>query len=131
MQFSTFKTEPVCYIKGINYRQLLKYINIMRKDKVRVYKLRREGKSYKEIRKLLGTTLSTIAGWLKDEEWSKQIRDELGAKESMSFPAKMAAIQKANKARWTKKYKEYKIAAESEFIQHQNDPLFVSGLMLF
>ncbi|OGM97679.1 MAG: hypothetical protein A2735_03720 [Candidatus Yanofskybacteria bacterium RIFCSPHIGHO2_01_FULL_41_21] len=103
----------------------------MRKDKVRVYKLRREGKSYKEIRKLLGTPLSTIAGWLKDEEWSKQIRDELGAKESMAFPSKLIAIQKANKARWIKKYKEYKSTAELEFSKFQNDPLFISGLMLF
>ena len=103
----------------------------MRKDKVRVYKLRREGKSYKEIKKLLGTPLGTIAGWLKNEEWSKKIRDELGARASLAFPEKMAAIQKANKARWTKKYKEYKIVAESQFAQYQADPLFISGLMLF
>ncbi len=103
----------------------------MRKDKVRAYELRREGKSYKEIKKLLGIPLSTIAGWFKNEEWSRKIRDELGARASLAFPEKMAAIQKANKTRWAKKYKEYRISAESEFIKHQNDPLFIAGLMLF
>jgi len=103
----------------------------MRKDKLRAYELRREGKSYKEINKLLQIPLGTIAGWFKDEEWSMQIRDRLGAKASLAFPEKLAAIQKANKARWTKKYKEYRQAAESEFAQHQNDPLFIAGLMLF
>lgn len=103
----------------------------MRKDKVRAYELRREGKSYKEIRKLLNIPLGTIAGWLKNEEWSKKIRDELGAKTSLAFPAKLAAIQKSNKARWAKKYKEYRQAAELEFVQYQNDPLFIAGLMLF
>ncbi|MEK9157886.1 MAG: hypothetical protein AAB638_01745 [Patescibacteria group bacterium] len=103
----------------------------MRKDKIRAYELRREGKSYKQIKQLLNIPLSTIAGWLKDEEWSRKIRDELGAKASMAFPEKLAAIQKANKARWTKKYKEYQIAAEAEFSHHQNNPLFIAGLMLF
>ena len=103
----------------------------MRKDKVRAYKLRREGKSYKEIRRLLGIPLSTIAGWLKDEEWSQKIRDELGAKSSFLFPQKLVAIQKANKARWTQKYKEYQIAAEVEFIKRKNNPLFIAGVMLY
>jgi len=103
----------------------------MRKDKVRAYQLRREGKSYKEIKKILGIPLSTIAGWFKNEEWSQKIRDELGARASLAFPEKMVAIQKANKARWTKKYKEYRLMAESQFSKYRNDPLFISGLMLF
>ena len=103
----------------------------MRKDKVRAYQLRREGKSYKEIKKTLGIPLGTIAGWFKDEEWSQKIRDKLGAQASLAFPEKMAAIQKANKARWTKKYKECRLTAESQFSQYRNDPLFISGLMLF
>jgi hypothetical protein len=103
----------------------------MRKDKIRAYELRREGKSYKEIKRLLGIPLGTIAGWLKDEEWSKKIRDELGAKASLAFPEKLVAIRRANKARWAKKYKEYRLAAESEFAEHQSDPLFITGLMLF
>lgn len=103
----------------------------MRKDKVKAYKLRREGKSYKEIRNLLGIPLSTIASWFKDEEWSQKIRDELGAQASLAFPEKLIAIQKANKARWAKKYLEYKLTAESQFAKYQADPLFITGLMLF
>lgn len=103
----------------------------MRKDKVKVYELRRAGKSYKEIRKALGVPLGTIAGWLKNEEWSQKIRDELGARASLLFPEKLAAIQKANKARWAKKYIEYRTSAEAEFSSHKNNPLFIAGLMLY
>ena len=103
----------------------------MRKDKVRAYQLRHEGKSYKEIFRLLGIPISTLASWLKDEEWSRKIRDNLGAKASMAFPEKLEAIQKANKARWTNKYKEYRTLAEAEFTINQNDPLFIAGLMLY
>ena len=103
----------------------------MRKDKVRVYKLRREGKSYKEIRNLLGTPLGTIAGWLKDEEWSKQIRDKLGARASLAFPEKMAAIQKANKARWAKNYQTYRDTGKQEFELLKDNPLFLACIMLY
>ena len=103
----------------------------MRKDKVRAYQLRREGKSYKEIKKTLGIPLGTIAGWFKDEEWSQKIRDKLGAQASLAFPEKMAAIQKANKARWTKKYKEYRLTAESQFSNIEMTPSLYPGLCSF
>ncbi|MBP9822237.1 MAG: hypothetical protein KBC81_02210 [Candidatus Pacebacteria bacterium] len=103
----------------------------MRKDKVRAYKLRREGKSYKEIKAVLGIPLATLAGWFKNEEWSQKIRDELGAKTSLSSPSKLAAIQKANKARWDNKYKEYRTAAEKEFSKKKDSPLFIAGVMLY
>lgn len=103
----------------------------MRKDKVRAYKLRRNGKSYKQIKKLLGIPLGTLGGWFKDEEWSQKIRDKLGAKASTAFPAKLAAIVKANKNRWAKTHQEYRDAGEKEFETLKNNPLFLAGVMLY
>ncbi len=103
----------------------------MRKDKVRAYELRREGKSYKEINRLLQIPLGTLAGWFKDVDWSKQIREELGAQASLSSPQKLAAIQKANKKRWAKKYAEYHSLAEAEFISRKDHPIFIAGVMLY
>ncbi len=103
----------------------------MRKDKEKAIELRHQNRSYKSISRELNIPIGTIAGWFKDELWSQDIRDKLGAKASMAFPTKLVAIQKANRARWAKKYKEYKLNAESQFSQFKNDPLFISGLMLF
>jgi len=103
----------------------------MRKDKIRAYELRRQDKSYSEISKALGIPKGTLGGWFKDEEWSKTIRDSLGAKHSLASPAKLAAIIKSNKERWSKKRQEYRDLGESEFKQLQNDPMFLTGVMLY
>jgi hypothetical protein len=103
----------------------------MRKDKVRAYELRRSGKSYKEIKKLLDIPLSTLGGWFKDEDWSRKIRDELGAKASLLFPNKMAAIRKANKLRWGKKYEEYRESGKRKFEILKDNPIFLAAIMLY
>ena len=103
----------------------------MRKDKVRAYKLRREGKSYKQIKELLGIPLGTLGGWFKNEEWSKEIRDRLGKEQSLSFPKKLQAIIKANKKRWADIHQKYRDAGETEFEALKNNPLFLAGVMLY
>ncbi|MBX4189828.1 hypothetical protein KW791_00815 [Candidatus Parcubacteria bacterium] len=103
----------------------------MRKDRIRAYELRRQEKSYSEISRLLGIPKGTLAGWFKNEEWSKQIRDQLGEKVSFSSPKKLAAIQKANKQRWAKIYQGYREEAEREFESLKTNPNFLAGLMLY
>ncbi|HWA64507.1 MAG TPA: hypothetical protein VG866_01465 [Candidatus Paceibacterota bacterium] len=103
----------------------------MRKDKIKAYELRRERKSYSEISRLLKISKSTLTSWFKNEDWSRQIRDELGALQSLSYPKKLAAIQKANKERWSRARQSYRNSAEEEFPKLKNNPLFISGLMLY
>ena len=103
----------------------------MRKDRVRAYELRRQSKSYSEISKTLGIPKGTLAGWFKDEDWSREIREVLGAKESLAYPEKLAAIRKANKERWRLKYEEYQNAAIQEFEEYKDNPLFLAGIMLY
>ncbi len=103
----------------------------MRKDKVKAYELRRKEKSYSEISRALNVSKSTLAGWFKNEEWSQGIRDKLGALHSLSYPKKLAAIQKANKARWAKAHQSYRDAGEKEFKSLKNNPLFIAGIMLY
>jgi hypothetical protein len=103
----------------------------MRKDKVKVYELRRQGMSYKQIRNVLGVPLGTISAWLKNEAWSVRIRNRLGAMTSLAFPEKIEAIKKANRARWEKLYQEYRDAGEKEFEILKNKPLFLAGVMLY
>lgn len=103
----------------------------MRKDKIKAYELRRQEKSYKEISKSLGIPLGTLTYWFKNEEWSKEIRNKLGTLQSLSYPKKLAAIQKANKDRWAKTYQSYRDTAESEFTGLKDNPLFLACLMLY
>ncbi|OGN08408.1 MAG: hypothetical protein A2750_02545 [Candidatus Yanofskybacteria bacterium RIFCSPHIGHO2_01_FULL_45_42] len=103
----------------------------MRKDKIEAFALRRQGKSYSEISRTLNVPKSTLADWFSRENWSKVIRDRLGALESLAFPQKLAAIQKANKERWGAKYEEYRAMAIREFASLKNDPLFLAGIMLY
>jgi len=103
----------------------------MRKDKARAYGLRRQSKSYSEISRVLGIPKSTLAAWFKNEEWSQKIRDVLGAQESLSFPKKLVAIQKANKKRWAKIHQSYRDEGEKEFMRLKNNPLFLAGVMLY
>lgn len=103
----------------------------MRRDKIKAYELRRKNKSYSEIGRLLNIPKSTLATWFQNEDWSREIRDKLGAKESLAFPKKMAAIIKANKERWEGLRHGYRTTAEKEFNKLKDRPLFLAGLMLY
>jgi len=49
----------------------------MRSDKKTAIKLRREGKSYNEINKILDIPKSTLSGWFRDLRFSKDIKIKL------------------------------------------------------
>jgi hypothetical protein len=103
----------------------------MRKDKVRAYELRKQHKSYSQISALLNVPKSTLATWFKNHEWSKEIRDKLGKEQTLSFPKKLAAVIKANKARWAKTHQGYRDAGEKQFEILKDNPLFLAGVMLY
>lgn len=103
----------------------------MRKDKVKAYELRRQQKSYTEISRLLSIPKSTLAAWFQKEDWSREIRDKLGTTTSLSYPKKLAAVQKANKERWISLREGYRKEAEQEFEQLKDVPLFIAGVMLY
>lgn len=103
----------------------------MRKDQEKAFELRRSGKSYSDITKVLGVPKSTLATWFKNEEWSIEIRDRLGREQSLSFPKKLQAIIKANKERWAKIHQNYRNQAKKEFPKLKDRPLFIAGLMLY
>ncbi|MDP3792872.1 MAG: hypothetical protein Q8Q89_04055 [bacterium] len=103
----------------------------MRKDKERVFELRRQNKSYKQISRELGVPLGTLAGWLKNELWSQDIRDKLGQEASLAFPSKLRSIVAANKKRWADWHESCRQEAINEFPGLKDNPLFMAGLMLY
>jgi hypothetical protein len=103
----------------------------MRKDKEIATELRRQGKSYKEISRILGTPTATLCGWFKDLDWSIEIRDKLGAKASFSYPDKLALMVAATKKKFALLHEEYRQEAIREYDRKKNDPLFIAGIMLY
>lgn len=103
----------------------------MRKDKEKVFELRRQGKSYKQLSRELNIPTSTIAGWLKNEPWSQEIKAILSAEISWSNPKNLELLARANRERWRLKREEYRQAAIREFEGLKKDPLFLAGLMLY
>lgn len=103
----------------------------MRKDKEKATELRRGGKSYKEISRTLDIPTATLCGWFKDLDWSIEIRNRLGAKESFSFPEKLALMVAATRKKFALLHEEYRQEAIKEFEIKKNDPLFVAGVMLY
>lgn len=103
----------------------------MRKDKVKAYELRRQEKSYSEISRALNIPKGTLAGWFKKEEWSQAIRDKLGALQSLAYPKKLAAIQKANRERWANNHEAYRNSGKKEFEIFKDNPIFLAAIMLY
>lgn len=103
----------------------------MRKDKIRAYELRRKGKSYSEIGKVLGVPKSTLSGWFKEELWSQEIKEKLGQEESTRIPKKLNKIIQANRKRWALWHQSHRDKAEQEYKILKKNLLFIAGLMLY
>jgi len=96
----------------------------MRNDKHIAMRLRREGKSYKEIQRELGIPLSTLSGWFSNAEWSQNIRKNLESKLGNKLSI-------AGKRRW----KEWRQSAQEDgkktYPQLRVNSLFIAGIMLY
>ncbi|MBU1148472.1 hypothetical protein KKI23_00090 [Patescibacteria group bacterium] len=103
----------------------------MRKDKEEATELRRKGKSYKEISRILGIPTATLCGWFKDLDWSIEIRNQLGANTSFSYPEKLKLMVAATRKKFALLHEEYRQEAIKEFEVKKDDPLFIAGVMLY
>ena len=103
----------------------------MNKNKEKAIELRRQGLSYKRIREESGIPISTLASWFKNEPWSQKIKARLSAQVSWANPKSLELLVQANSERWKSKHEEYRAAAIREFKMYKNDPLFLSGIMLY
>ncbi len=103
----------------------------MRHDKEKVFELRREGSSYREIEKLIGVSRSTLCEWFRNEEWSKHIKYK-NVKNQLIFSTELLVkLNNGRRISLDKKYKEVEIKAQEEFELYKESPLFMAGLMLY
>lgn len=101
----------------------------MRKDKVRAFELRKEGKTYNQIRDILNVSKGTLSFWFSNFDWSRDIH-ALNHKTNYS-PEKVRAMHAARRQLLDEHYKLAEKEALQEYKQHKNESLFISGLMLY
>lgn len=95
-------------------------------EKIKAVKLRKRGKSYSEIAKILKVAKGTLSVWLKDIPLSKKQKSALKGLLRAQYIGAKANQKKAQTRRET----VFGLAYE-ESKKLINDPLFLSGLMLY
>ncbi len=103
----------------------------MRHDQPQAFELRRQGKTYREIQKLLGISRSTLCDWFKNEEWSKHIKKSNTNKNIKISKERLEKLHEGRRLMLEKKYKKVEEDAIREFKIYKNNPLFMAGLMLY
>jgi len=103
----------------------------MRQDKELAFKLRKEGKSYREIQKELGISRSTLCEWFKNESWSKHITHTNNKNNITISTERVRNMNIARSIMLEKKYKDVIEEGKREYLLYKNSPLFTAGLMLY
>ena len=103
----------------------------MRHDQPQAFELRKQGKTYREIEKLLGVSRSTLCEWFKNEEWSKHIKKSNTDKHIKISIERLRKLHQGRRLMLERKYKLAEEDAVKEFEIYKNDPLFMAGLMVY
>lgn len=103
----------------------------MRHDQPEAFELRKNGKTYREIEKILGVSRSTLCDWFRNEEWSRHIKRINTNKHIKLSVQRLRKLHEGRKLMLEKKYKFVEEQAKHEFELYKNDPLFMAGLMLY
>lgn len=103
----------------------------MRKDKDLAIGLRKEGKSYSQIREELQISISTLSEWLSPLDWSKNIEKSLREYHKEGSSVRLKNLNKTRGSHLRKIYAEAREEAIYEFENLKYHPLFISGVMLY
>ncbi len=103
----------------------------MRKDKEFIFKLRHEGKSYRDIQKATGVSRGTLCEWFKAEDWSKHITNRHDTQSIERSKDRMVKMNMVRKLKLQYQYALVEKEAEKEYETHKQDTLFWAGLMLY
>jgi hypothetical protein len=103
----------------------------MRKDKEKAINMRKEGKSYREIRAALQIPTSTLSDWFSKKEWSTTVRNRLAASTLATSTVRIVELNKIRGQHLAKAYEAAREEARREFETLKYDPVFISGIMLY
>lgn len=103
----------------------------MRKDKEKAFELRKEGKSYKQIRAELQIPLATLSDWFRDVDWSGKVRDRLRQAGQETSTVRIRDLNRIRGQNLSKVYEEAREEARQELETLKYNPVFIAGIMLF
>ena len=103
----------------------------MRKDKEFIFKLRREGKSYRDIQKATGVSRGTLCRWFEDEDWSAHLTMSHGEWLVSSAKNRMERLNLVRKLKFQYEYALAESEAVKEYKEYKDETLFSSGLAFY
>lgn len=93
--------------------------------------LRKSGKSYNEIKNVLGTPKSTLSGWLANIDWSNRVKKTLKEKSQKQHTVRLRKLNIVRGRFLVRAYQEARSEAKKEFVQFKFHPLFISGVSIY
>jgi hypothetical protein len=103
----------------------------MRKDKEYIFKLRQEGKSFRQIQKETGVSRGTLASWFKYIQWSKHLSRDHTEKMPARSKENMTRMNMVRKLNLQFLYALKESEATKEYEIYKLEPLFWAGLMFY
>lgn len=103
----------------------------MRKDKEKALEMRKDGKSYREIRRALKVPLSTLSDWFSKIGWSQDIAKKLASRAQIQHTARIVELDKIRGQHLVRAYEEARREARKDLEILKYNPLFIAGLMLY
>ena len=103
----------------------------MRTDKESAFALRKQGKSYKEIHRELGMSVSTLSNWFQNVDFSEEIKRSVIARAQLKSTAHMQVLNRARGDLLRAHYVQGEIEALQELEYNINNPLFISGVTAY
>lgn len=103
----------------------------MRKDRFEAERLRRLGKSYREIHYALHIPKGTLSYWFKDTAWSSSLSKKLAGLARKKSARRMDILNKIRAEKLEAKYAEARVTASREFIKYKNSSAFIVGLATY
>ena len=103
----------------------------MRKDKQRIFQLRKEGRTYREIQRDTGVSRATLTKWFKGEPWSKHLAEEHAKKNRGASQERMDRMNMVRKLKLQYQYALVEADAKKEYEEYRTQTLFWAGLMIY
>lgn len=125
---SLYHYTPFCYLSKSNHCGILEW---MRKDKAVAFRLRKGGKSYRQIQQEINVSRSTLCNWFKNETWSKHIKANNINTNSKISADRLKSLSLDRKIVLENSYEQAMQEAEKDFHLFKKDPLFTAGLMIY
>jgi len=100
-------------------------------EKNKTFDLRKQGKSYKQISDLLKVSKSTVSLWLKNVDWSKDIKERLIEESKITSRKRLTDLNGLRKNRLEDHYAKAEKEATKEFKKLRDDRLFITGINLY